>query len=146
MPYLYIGFSAAEKAIDISHFDLTKRANLWILKGRVGLSSSCIWGHMTGTICEGNNSHYPRDIGDFNRCLLLLEAVPEWNPRMSEMSAHGPVWAALAEQWNNLKELFIEEAGINFSLSSSAPKTSALLRQIIHQTPLKNLSEMLVPA
>lgn len=99
---------------DISHLSVVQRANLWMLDGSTGLSSKCIWGHMTGTRTEGNAINYPSDLGDFNRCLLLLEAVPEWRERIHEMKAHGPYWAALADVWEELTQLFLEDLGLNW--------------------------------
>lgn len=113
---------------DISHLSEQQRANLWIVKGNVGVSSKCIWGHMTGTVTSGCASSYPHDGGDFNRCLLLLEAVPEWKPRMAEMAAHGDVWAKLASNWESITAAFIEEAGLNYSKSNQASQAYALIK------------------
>lgn len=99
---------------DVSHLSIRRRANLWVLDGSTGLSSLCIWGHMTGTRTEGHTTHYPNDLADFNRCLLLLEIMPEWRERMHEMKAHGPFWSALADVWEELTHLFLEDHGLNW--------------------------------
>jgi hypothetical protein len=120
---------------DISHLNEQQRANLWIVKGNVGSSSKCIWAHMTGTITSGGEDRYPRDLSDFNRCLLLLEAVPEWKARIHGMGAHGPAWDRLASNWDRLTESMIDEAGLNFSKGHNAPLTSALFKQILNDDP-----------
>lgn len=115
---------------NIDHLDERQRANLWMVRGLIGSSSKRIWAHMTGTIIEGNTADYPYDPDDLNRCLLLLEVVPEWKPRMSEMAAHGPVWAALSARWEEISQCFIDEVGINWSKADTARKTYDLMKQV----------------
>lgn len=115
---------------DISMLTEMHRANLWIARGSVGLSSKRIWTHMTGTITSGNTSDYPYDPDDLNRCLLLLEAVPEWKARMGEMAAHGAVWAALAARWDEITQSFLDEVGLNWSKADTAKKTYDLMQQV----------------
>lgn len=115
---------------DISHLTEQQRANLWIVRGSTGLSSERIWAHMTGTVTEGRTTNYPHDPDDLNRCLLLLEAVPEWKARMGEMAAHGPVWAALAARWDEIAQCFIDEVGLNWSKGNRASKTYDLMKQV----------------
>ena len=85
----------------------------WIAGRDTGLSSMCIWRTMMG-VPEPNGFYrhaHPHDPDDLLRCLRLLQVVPEWRPRIGEMWVHGPVWAALAENWGELEALFIEEFG-----------------------------------
>lgn len=45
---------------------------------------------------------YPSDGDDLGRCLRLLDLMPEWKPRMVEMTAVSPYWAALVKHWDEL--------------------------------------------
>lgn len=123
--------SSTSPGEDISHLNEQQRANLWIFRGNVGNSSKCIWAHMTGTINSGGDHSYPRDLGDLNRCMLLLEAVPEWKARIQGMGAHGPIWDALASNWDKITETFVDEVGLNFSKGHDAPRTYDLFRQAL---------------
>lgn len=112
------------------------RAEGWLLNGRVGMSSRSIYAHMTGREPKDRWA-YPSDPDDLNRCLLLLDLMPEWEPRMQEMAAHGKAWAGLAEQWGLIAETFIAEVGLDWCNGKSAPKTYALMKAAIgaHREP-----------
>lgn len=129
---LFSQYANTSPGEDISHLNEQQRANLWIVRGNVGSSSKCIWAHMTGTITSGGEDRYPRDLGDFNRCLLLLEAVPEWKARIPGMGAHGPEWDSLASNWDKLTQSLIDEVGLNFSKGNNAPMTYALFKQTLN--------------
>lgn len=75
----------------------------WIVGADTGTSSKTIWAHMMGQRCSGS---YPSDGGDFGRCVRLLEAVPEWQPRLSEMASVNKYWAALVKHWDELVKLY----------------------------------------
>lgn len=107
---------------------IEERARNWIVNGRVGLSSKAIWSHMMGADSAG---HFPHDPADLNRCLLLLDLIPEWKPRMGEMAAHGPVWARLSARWGEIEACFLDEAGLDGSKSGKAPKTYRLMKEVI---------------
>ncbi|MCJ7616533.1 MAG: hypothetical protein MUO43_08360, partial [Desulfobacterales bacterium] len=51
---------------------------------------------------------HPHDPSDFNRCVKLLNAVPEYRTRMDEMRAVSPQWDQLVEHWAELEELLKE--------------------------------------
>lgn len=122
-------YNQRDDGLDISHYSEQQRANLWIVSGSVGESSKRIWAHMTGTTTSGIDS-YPSDPDDLNRCLLLLEAVPEWKQRMPEMASCGPVWAALAARWDEISQSFINEVGLNWCKSTRATATYQLMKQV----------------
>lgn len=59
---------------------------------------------------------YPHDPSDFGRCLGLLEAVPEWRARISELAVLSPQWHAIVEAWEEIESLYRAEAvGGNWS-------------------------------
>lgn len=83
--------------------DTNERIIKWFLTGDVGTSSEAIVAQMTGieTSRAGVGDH-PHNGGDFGRCHKLLEAIPEFLPRLKEMAGRSPEWAALVEHWEEL--------------------------------------------
>lgn len=84
----------------------------WLHGGDTGLSSETIWRHMMGVPepADGWRANaYPLDPSDLGRCVRLLDRFPEWSTRISEMASHGPIWAVLAEHWDELVALYREE-------------------------------------
>lgn len=61
----------------------------WLRTGERGLSSEAIAEQMSGLpVGQGYGfSNHPSDPADLRRCRLLLDRVPEWQPRMSEPRA-----------------------------------------------------------
>lgn len=131
MARLLTQYNRPNEGIDLSTFPLVYRQNLWVVQGCTGNSSLRLWAHMTGTITEGVTDHYPKDLSDFNRVLLLLEAVPEWRERVGEMASHGPHWAAITGIWGELTALYLEEAGLNWSQGHVAERAAALLKNTL---------------
>ncbi|WAT32249.1 hypothetical protein [Pseudomonas sp. GXZC] len=105
------------------------RARRWIVDGQVGMSSKAIWAHMTGTPSECMSA--PSDPDDLNRCLLLLDLVPEWTERMGEMATHGKKWEALAPIWADLTNTFLAEVGLDWCKGNSAPETYQMMRSAL---------------
>lgn len=61
---------------------------------------------MLGAAQDRKPLSYPYDAADFGRCFRLLEVIPEWRARLSEMAAHGEQWAALVATWPTLEGHF----------------------------------------
>ncbi len=122
-----------DTAIPGAEATVAQRAQAWILNGDVGMSSKAIYCHMTGNTDKDRWNH-PHDPGDLNRCLLLLNLIPEWIPRMSEMATRGKAWAALAENWELISSTFLDEVGLNWCKARSAPKTYSMMRAVIDGT------------
>jgi len=74
---------------------------------------------------------YPHDPDDLNRCLILLDAVPEFKPRMKELSSLSDEWSRLVCCWGDIEKSFISEVGLNWSKGHSAPRTHELMRDAI---------------
>lgn len=123
-----LGYDTAIPGADKS---VAERAAAWILNGRVGQSSRAIYCQMTGAV-DARGYNYPLDPDDLNRCLLLLDLIPEWAPRMAEMSVHGKEWAGLAGRWDELTALFLDEVGLNWSKGKDARATGTyfLMKQL----------------
>ncbi|MFL0980268.1 hypothetical protein [Vibrio parahaemolyticus] len=102
----------------------------WLAQERTGLSSECMAFTAAGIECRRYGS-YPHDPSDFNRCLVLIHNVPEIRTHFSDIAKLNIQWKALISRWDELEETFIEEVGFNWSKADSAPKTYALMKEIL---------------
>ena len=84
-----------------------KTAMIWLQGQDTGISSKAIMQMMLGA--QPHWKTYPRDSWDFGRCVRLMEKIPAWRTRITEMSKVGYVWAALVENWNELEALYQAE-------------------------------------
>lgn len=107
-----------------------QRAVAWLRDGWVGMSSRAIHDHMLGLPAKDGYSA-PRDPADLNRCLLLLDLIPEWKARMGEMAQHSQ-WVNLAPRWNEVVDSFLDEVGLDWSKGKNlrATRTYDLMKQI----------------
>tara|TARA_B100001059_G_C17763437_1_gene544191 strand:- start:921 stop:1304 length:384 start_codon:yes stop_codon:yes gene_type:complete len=104
----------------------------WIATGRVGSSSKA----MAMTACGmPSDKSYPSDPDDFNRCLLMLAEVPEVRQHFDKIADLGVVWGRLIERWDEIEKSFIDEAGLNWSSTRSAPLTYKLMKEVIGKEP-----------
>lgn len=104
----------------------------WIATGRVGASSKA----MAMAACGlPNDGSYPHDPADLNRCLLMLEAVPEVRDHFDKIEALGVVWGRLIGRWADIEASFLDEVGLNWSKAQVAPVTYKLMRQVIGEEP-----------
>ena len=78
-----------------------KAIAIWALGRSTGLSATCIARHMMGLKTDGS---YPHDGGDFGRCEALLESVPEFRERLTEMADVNQYWSALIPRWDEIRE------------------------------------------
>lgn len=105
----------------------------WLATGQVGISSKCMamwlgFEQRTGRETFGN---YPHDPDDMDRCLKLLHRAPGLRERLPKMAELGKVWAALVDRWDEIEAMQLDEIGLNWTKARSAPKTYALMREII---------------
>lgn len=93
--------------------ETTNAAARWVAGGDTGASSLAIWSHMMGVDPRTRSwgAAYPLDPDDFGRCYRLLWRIPEWRARVGEMACYGPVWAALANAWEELTALYEADVG-----------------------------------
>ena len=112
--------------------DIKSKVLEWVASGRVGQSSKA----MAMTACDlPSSGSYPLDPDDLNRCLLMLEAVPEVRAHFEKIAGLGVVWGRLISRWDEIEFCFLEEAGPNWSKARSAPKTYALMKLVIGEEP-----------
>ncbi len=81
----------------------------WFITGNSGISSEAIVAQLMGFDTKRNYDDHPHDDGDFGRCYKLLVAVPEFKPRISEMSKRSKHWAALVKNWDELTTLYTDD-------------------------------------
>ena len=101
----------------------------WFANGRTGASSEAMAGCIAGI--EGGRKSFPLDPADFNRCLLFLAAVPEARDHLDEVATISPVWGRLVARWDEIEKTFLDEAGLDWCKSFSAPETYRLMQEII---------------
>mgnify|MGYP003480224431 CR=1 FL=1 len=88
-----------------------ENAKWWKFTGEHGMSSQTMFNlfsshlHIT-PFSYGIN--YPHDPDDFKRCYKLLQAVPQWKERLSELKTLSPVWEKLVDNWDKLTAMFEE--------------------------------------
>ena len=111
---------------------LNAKIQEWLAHGQVGASSKAM-AAAAGCLGEdARSSAYPLDPDDLNRCLLLLEAVPEIRERFDAIATISPTWARLIAKWDQLESSFLKEAGRNWSKGNTgAPKTFAMICEIL---------------
>lgn len=125
------GALAAERAANPG---LSPEATAWLACGDRGISSNTIFEHLTGISAVGEwGGGYPHDPGDFRRCRLLLERVPDLVPLLPRMAEVSPVWAALVAGWDSLCATMDAECPNWRSGRGSALKTYKMMQKIIKE-------------
>jgi len=98
------------------------RALEWAVGRDTGSSSNALCAFLSGVRPKGHID-YPVDGDDLGRCMRLLDLIPEWKPRIGEMKAANPQWAALADNWDELTKLHKAE-----NYEATYKKMKAILR------------------
>ena len=122
-----LGYDTSMPGADAS---IEQRAVAWIRDGEVGMSSRAIHDHMLGLEAREGYSH-PHDLDDLNRCMLLLDLIPEWVPRMPEMAQRSSAWAGLVARWDEISQSFLDEVGLNWCKNRPGPMTYDLMKQAL---------------
>lgn len=103
----------------------------WFATGKVGISSKAMACAAAGIEYGGNfPPHTPSDPDDLNRCLLLLEQVPEIRNHFDKVATISDQWAALMERWAEVEQCFLDEVGLNWCKGERAKKTYELMKSI----------------
>lgn len=109
------------------------RRLIWLTGDDTGISSETIVAYLAlGYLPSGRRGSHPHDPDDLGRCVRMLERLPELRPRLGEMSALSPAWAALVAHWDELEALYREEEP-----SRRAPKCYARMRELIEAAGAK---------
>ena len=66
----------------------------WLTNGNSGASSKCLLRHMLGMTDADKDGFicFSHDFWDRERCVILLEIVPEWWKRIDEMAKLNDGW------------------------------------------------------
>jgi hypothetical protein len=116
--------------------EATSEMRSWVENGDVGASSNAIFFKMTGWRSDPRLKDVdaePRDAADLLRCVQLLEAVPAFAGRISEMAEVSPGWRQLAENWDRLMQALDHDRaqrdrpGVNLWMS----KTAAMFEEVL---------------
>lgn len=115
---------------------ISSQAITWHLHGEHGISSEAIYDRLTYGVTNSRwSSSHPHDPSDFRRCELLLQAVPDFRVRLSEMADVSPAWRALVERWSEIAAVFEAECPGVFTHENHgnrmATRTYELMQSII---------------
>ena len=110
-----------------------ERALVWIVGGNVGSSSKAIWANMMGAAKPYYGWSHPHDPDDLSRCLMLLDLIPEWRPRLPEMAKRSDAWAGLVARWDEIVTSFKDEFGDERNARIGTGKTYKIMRSAIGQ-------------
>jgi hypothetical protein len=103
----------------------------WFATGQVGLSSKSMACAAAGLPQDPQwGAHHPSDPDDFNRCLLLIDQVPEIREHFQAIAALSQTWARLIDRWDEVEKCFLDEVGFNWSKARRASKTYELMKEI----------------
>lgn len=101
----------------------------WFATGQVGASSKCMATYLTTGVIPPYGD-YPHDPDDLNRCLLLLQAVPELREHLPRMANVNKEWDALVKDWDALERAFINEVGLDWCNGDVATITYKAMKQM----------------
>lgn len=103
----------------------------WLANGSPGLSSKTMafWLGFDVLVEKGRN--YPHDPADFDRCLQLLNAVPEMRPHLHRMADLSPAWKKLVARWDEIERQHLAEVGLGWTKARSAPMTYDLMKAVL---------------
>jgi hypothetical protein len=107
--------------------DMREKILIWFATGGVGASSKAMACAVLGL---QNDGYVPADPSDLNRCLLLLDSVPEIRNHMDKVAAISDTWERLVAKWDEVEQCFLEEVGLNWINGGHATKTYELMKKI----------------
>jgi hypothetical protein len=99
----------------------------WLCVGECGSSSKAM---AFAALGMPNNGSHPYDPDDLNRCILLLDMVPEIRQHMDRVASINGTWALLVARWQEVEQCFIDEVGFNWSKGKRAPRTYQIMKDI----------------
>lgn len=79
----------------------------WLASDDVGMSSKFMASVLSGQFQA--EFAIPYDPADFGRCVRMIQAVPELKGLIHLMCKHGPMWTAVADNWERWSEMLNEE-------------------------------------
>lgn len=104
----------------------------WLATTRTGVSSETI-AFWVGFGIRRSFASHPYDPDDFDRCLQLLDAVPELRSQLLVMRGISDAWARLVNRWNEVETMHLAEVGLGWTKARHAPQTYALMKLILKE-------------
>ena len=101
----------------------------WMATGETGVSSMAM-AFWLGFQVMPSDRDPPHDPGDFDRCLQLLARVPGLRSRIGDMAKVSARWEKIVAAWDEIEKSHLDEVGLGWSKSRSAPKTYALMKKV----------------
>lgn len=121
------------------------KLNEWILLGKEGASSRCLWGVFTDVINRWNRSrpefqHLPMDSADFERCVWLCRDcnIPYHHPMdydggalcIENITLTLPWWKPFVSHWVELVELLdIDKSECNMLIDKLYREGQEIIRE-----------------
>lgn len=110
----------------------------WLANGQTGLSSEAMAFYLGfGIIRNEDGRFHPRDPGDFNRCLGLLNAAPSLRRKLPEMAKLSKEWKRLVKDWDRIESTLTDEVGVDWSHGRHvyADVTYAMMKDVLAGKP-----------
>lgn len=97
----------------------------WLFSDDTGLSSKSLAAEYLGV--TPYRCMAPLDPSDLSRCMRLIAIVPEIRNCVDTLAKKYDDWKRIASIWDKITQSMIDEAGINWEKSRSAPITYYLM-------------------
>lgn len=110
--------------------ELALRILEWQTQNKVGVSSASMAAVAVGLgkPFYGSYFQHPYDPADFNRCVNLVNTIPEIREHFDAIGQKIPAFKNILENWDELKNLLDEEKR---NADGRAPKTYARMKQLL---------------
>ena len=111
---------------------MEKKILKWFATGNTGVSSKSMAFAAAGIENKGGfGNSTPIDPRDFNRCLKLVDQVPEVKDHFEKIAKLSDKWALLISKWDEIEKSFLDEVGFDWCKGTSAPITYKLMHDIL---------------
>jgi len=113
-----------------SDMELKDKIMNWLAHGERGISSETLAFKSIGI--DHESGYAPSDPSDFNRCLKLVDAIPEIKLHFDSIAKISDKWKKVIDNWDKLEKMFCDEVGRNWSKSAFMPaeKTYNFMRSL----------------
>jgi hypothetical protein len=114
--------------MEINEIELRAKCMNWLARGEAGTSSKT----MAFCACdiEYEDQCHPLDPADLNRCIKVVESIPEIRKAFEKIAKLSDDWRRVIDHWDELAGLFIEEVGYDWSKCRSAPITYKRMKEL----------------
>ena len=99
----------------------TQTATLsWLANERTGRSSETMAFWLAFGIRK-EDSGYPHDPSDLDKCLKLLSMAPQLRPELHKMKEISPEWSSIVDMWDEIEAMHLDEVGLDGAKGRSLP-------------------------